>query len=224
MGMCMNFSFLSFIFNSLRLNSQSSEIEFYDILKMDDDLKQKMDHLHFIKKIPALFLAQRFDSIINSIDFDAERIMSEFGQDSNQEHETQMVNEDRCKFVRILKLLEKDLQARLSTNGTKELGEDFAFLSGRAEAFRKISAGHEGDINDLEDSYADLILEIREMVNDEERSIFDNQSFFYVSSRDQSKLGSLFHLKDVSLTNEQIEFVKQVAFQIETWTITWSTC
>ena len=147
---------------------------------------------------------------------DAERIMAEIGNDSNQESETQEVNEARCEFVRILKLLEKDLQARLLTNGTRELGEDFASLSDRVEAFRKISAGHEGDINDLEDSYADLILEIREMVNAEERSIFGNQSIFYVSSRDQSKLGSLFHFKDVNLTNEQIEFVKQVAFQVET--------
>ena len=192
---------------------------------MDDDLRRKMDHLYLIKKLPALFLAQRFDSIINSIDLDAERIMSEFdGKDPNQESKTQEVNEARCEFVRILKLLEKDLQTRLSTNGTKELGEDFASLSDRVEAFRKISeAGHEGDINDLEDSYADLILEIKEMVNAEERSIFDNQNIFYVSSRDPSKLGSLFHLEDVNLTNEQIEFVKQVAFQVETTTITSST-
>ena len=189
---------------------------------MDDDLKQKMDHLYLIKKLPALFLAQRFDSIINSIDLDTERIMAESGgKDSNQESESREVNEARCEFVRILKLLEKDLQARLSTNGTRELGEDFACLSDRVEAFRKISeAGHEGDINDLEDSYADLILEIREMVNAEERSIFGNQNIFYSSSRDQSKLGSMFHLEDVNLTNEQIEFVKQVALQVETPTIT----
>ena len=176
---------------------------------MDDDLRRKMDHLHLIKKLPALFLAQRFDSIINSIDYDAERIMSEIGNDSKQESVTQEVNEARCEFVRILKLLEKDLQARLLTNGgTRELGEDFASLSDRVEAFRKISAGQEGDINDLEDSYADLILEIREMVNAEERNIFGNQSVFYVSSADQSKLGSLFHFEDVNFTNEQIELMK----------------
>ena len=187
---------------------------------MDDDLKRKLDHLHLIKKLPALFLAQRFDSIINSIDLDAEQIMSDFGKDSNQESKTGEVNETRCEFVRILKLLEKDLQARLLTNGgTRELGEDFASLSDRVEAFRKLTAGHEGDINDLEDSYADLILEIREMVNAEERSIFGNQSIFYVSSKDPSKLGSLFHFEDVCLTNEQIELVKQVAFQDESKTI-----
>ena len=180
---------------------------------MDQDLKRKMDHLHLIKKLPALFLAQSFDSIINSIDFDAERIMAEYGgKDSNQESETQMVNEARCEFVRILKLLEKDLHARLSANGTRDLGEDFASLNDRVEAFRKKSAGHEGDINDLEDSYSDLILQIREMANAEEKSIFANQNIFYVSSKDPSKLGSLFQLEDVNLTNEQIEFVKQVAF------------
>ena len=83
-----------------------------------------------------------------------------------------------------------------------------AVLGDRVQEFkRRTESSNEDDISDLEDSYVQLTLDMIELTNAEEGKIFGNQTFFYANSCYKA-LGNLFHLTGVSLTNEQIDFVK----------------
>ena len=175
--------------------------------KMDDDLRRKLDRLCSMKLQPALHLSQRFDSIISSIDFDAESILDALGNDAKkpgkQRQTLSKTNEDsRFEFIRILKLLETSLHARLLPN---EVGKDFTELEDRVKEFGKMSVGRDGGINQLEDAYIQLVLEITEMMKAEEIKIFGNQTIFYLSSDQRNRLGDLYHFTGVFLTDEQIE-------------------
>ena len=176
--------------------------------KMDDVLKQKLDHVFSIKMQPALYLSKRFDSIVSSIDLDAEQIMRKLGQHSE---EASKVNNARCEFIRILKATEKNLQTRVLANEplTRQPGEAFEALEKRVKEFREtsISQGDDG-INDLEDTYGQLVVEIAEMDNAEDADIFGNQTMFYWSSDGQRELGSLFHLSTVTLTLGQLDCMR----------------
>ena len=106
--------------------------------KMNGYLEQRLDHLHsMITLPPELFLSQKFDSIISSIDMDAELIMAGLAKDSNEEEKdtdqtATKINEARCEIVRILKLVETNLQTQLLThNKSQELGEAFEALEKR---------------------------------------------------------------------------------------------
>ena len=180
--------------------------------RMNDDLGRTLDRLCMMKLQPALYLSQKMDSVINNIDLDAERILLALGEDSaNAESQLEAaakVNEARCEFVRILKALEQGLQARLTTGGTKKLDKGFLDLQERVKEFQSTPFSSEDDINDLEDSYVQLIVDINDMTNDAESKIFGNQTIFYLNSRRPSELGSLFHLADVYLTNEQIDCLR----------------
>lgn len=87
-------------------------------------------------------------------------------------------------------------------NETNKIDTAFEALEKRVKEFQETPFSHEDDINDFEDSYIQLVLEITEMADSEESKIFDNQTIFYLSSADKSELGMLFHLTNVTLTNE----------------------
>ena len=182
--------------------------------RMDQDLTQKLDSLFAMKMQPALHLSKKFDDIVNRIDYDAERILLNQSADSGSSNtsetlaSTSKVNEVRCEFVRILKLLEQNLQTQLLANETKELGEDFEVLQKLVEEFQNTAFSPEDDINDFEDSYVHLVIKITGLTNAEECNIFGNQTIVYLSYNHPSELGSLIHLTDVFLTNEQIDFLR----------------
>lgn len=170
---------------------------------MAQDLRRRLDSLFVMNMQPALHLSKKFDHIVNRIDYEAELMLMDspkrFGIKSPSNKE---INEARCEFIRILRLLENKLNARLLANETKEPGEDFDVLEKRVKEFQD---SEEGDINDLEDSYVKLVLDITQMANAVESNIFGCQTILYVSCG--SILGSLFHLTDVYLTNEQTDFI-----------------
>ena len=182
--------------------------------RMDQDLSQKLNSLFVMRMQPALHLSKWFDDVINKIDYDAELIMMgdgavTYSPDSTESPAaTSKVNEARCEFIRILKLLEQNMQTQLLANETKEPGKVFAILQERVKEIRSTPFSSKDDINDLEDSYVGLVLEIREMARAEESKIFGNQTIFYLNSRRPSELGSVFHLTGVFLTSEEIDFLK----------------
>ena len=174
--------------------------------EMDKDLKLKMDLLHSMKTLP-FHLSQRFEDIIRSIDLEAEKIILRLGTSSREE--IKKLDEARCEFVRILKAVESQLLTRLLSTEPSELGDDFVTLENRVDQFREMSLSQETDINHIEDCYGQLSSEIREMIKAEESKIFDNQTIFYLSEfAEPLSLGSLFHLSGVTLSNEQIQFLR----------------
>ena len=197
--------------------------------KMDDDLQRRLDRLYSMKMQPSLYLSQRFDSIINAIDFDAERIILDLqegknsketkkdgttttDEDSSDEDETpstslEKVNKARCEFIRILRLLEKELTKSLPKE-IKEPGRHFLCLEEQVKEFRNMQVSQESDINDAEEAYAELVTLIIKDTNQKEKALFQYQTIFFWSSWNQQKLGSLLHFKDLTLTNEQIDFLR----------------
>ena len=63
-------------------------------------------------------------------------------------------------------------------------------------------------INDFEDVYTQLLLDIANQIYLREKEIFDNQSIFYKSSSDPTKFGTLIHLTDECLSQSQINFLR----------------
>ena len=188
-------------------------------MEIDKDLKLKMDLLHSMKTLPLHHLSQRFEDTIRSIDHDAEKLILKqrkylaFLKDTDDSEASseviKKVDEARCEFVRILKAVESQLLTRLLSTEPSELGDDFVTLENRVDQFREMSLSQETDINQIEDCYGQLSLEIREMVNAEESKIFDNQTIFYLSEfAAPLSLGRLFHLRCVTLSNEQIQFLR----------------
>ena len=101
--------------------------------KMDADLKQRIDGLYSIKMQPSLQISSRLDFIISSIDFDAERIMFDLGEDSKKAPKA--VNEARCEFVRIVKAVEQKLLSRIQANEPKKADKAFEALESRVNEF-----------------------------------------------------------------------------------------
>ena len=178
--------------------------------RMDKDLKDRLDCLYAMKMQPALHLSKKFDEIISRIDYDAEDKMERpflfpFGNETVPS--AAEINDARCEFVRILRALETKLHSQLLANEPKKVDQAFEDLEDRVEEFRSTESSNEEDMSDFEDSYVQLTLDMIEMTNAEECKIFDNQTVFYANSR-LYELGSLFHLTGVSLTKEQIDYVK----------------
>ena len=133
------------------------------------------------------------------------------GKDFKQEEttkKTEEVNEARCEFLRTLKMLEKSLHAQLLANESKELDQAYVDLERRVVGFRNTVVSQEDDLNEAEDTYVQLALEIREMTNREESKLIDGQTIFYVSSGHKNQLGNLVHLTGVYLTQEEIDCLR----------------
>lgn len=178
--------------------------------KMAEDLRRRLDRLYAMKMQPGLHLSQKFDEIINLIDLDAERILQDLSDHSESNPEkpqsAREVNEARCEFVRILKALEQNLQSRLLANEPKKVDKAFAALEERVKDLESTPFSVEDDINEFEDTYVQLVLEVTEMAIAKEKEILANQTVFYMKSMaSESALGILFHLTGVYLTKEQIE-------------------
>ena len=179
--------------------------------RMDGNLKQKLDSLYAMKMQPAFHVTQRMDEIINAIDYDAELLMAELEtktEPAEDDPTSLQVNEARCELVRILKAVEQKLHAQLLADELTRVDRAFDALVERFKEFQSTTFSPGDDINDLEDSYVQLLLEITEMSNTHESRIFGGQAIFYVSSIDKNKLGSLFHLSDVFLAKEQIDVLR----------------
>ena len=176
--------------------------------KMDQDLRKKLDRLFLMKTQPSLHLSNQFDEIISKVDYDAERLMVELESDPTPymegEQSAEEVNGARCEFVRIFEVLRKNLHTRLWATQTVPLDETFKAVDKRVNEFLQMNLSQGHDINDLEDCYVQLVLEMREMSNEEESKIFNNQSIFYLSSDTERRFGGLFHLTGVCLNIEQI--------------------
>ena len=177
-------------------------------VKMDQDLRKRLDRLFLMKTQPRLHLSNQFDEIISKVDYDAERLMLELESDPTPymegEQSAEEVNRARCEFVRIFEVLRNNLYTRLLATQTVPLDETFKAVDKRVNEFLQMNLSQGRDINDLEDGYVQLVLEIREMSNEEESKIFNNQSIFYLSSDVKRRFGGLFHLTGVCLNTEQI--------------------
>ena len=180
-------------------------------LRMNQDLQNKLDRLCLMKLQPALYLSHKFDDIISKIDYDAELLMNELGSREKpvkNEPTTLQVNEARCELIRILKIVAENLRAQLLENESKEIDQDFVALQEKIELFQGTPFSSGDDINDLEDSYVQLLLEVTKMSDFQESRIFGGQTIFYLSSNGENKFGCLFHLADVYFTKEQIEYLR----------------
>ena len=173
-----------------------------DKLKMDQDLERRLDHLYGMLMQPSFHLAKTFDEIRSYVDYDAERI--QINEDDSAVYSN--IQDARLEFIRILNAIEERLRSRLSNKppGTNEAYES---LEKRVNEFMETPCVPER-LNDLEDEYVQLALELIEQTNAQEKEIFDNQTVLYRSSGDQSKLGNLVHVGDVCLTREEISVMR----------------
>ena len=68
--------------------------------------------------------------------------------------------------------------------------------------------GDEDDISDVEERYLELALEAVALMNEQEKKIFGNQSFFYRCSEEEGKLGTLVQITDCYLTKEKVDCLR----------------
>ena len=169
--------------------------------RLDDDLRKKLDHLQSIQVQTSLYLARRFDEIRSQIDFDAEKAFQGIKHDGKDSESKHKIKDARLEFIRILNAEESKLRSKLSGQALSP-SEAYLNLEKKVVEFLKRS-GEEEDINDLEDSYVELVMQILDLIHLEERKLFDNQTFFYMSSIQENQVGALFHLIDECLTDAE---------------------
>ena len=181
--------------------------------RMDKDLKNKMDRLFLMKLQPALYLSQRIDEIVSTIDYSAEQRLDNERSWEKTSYSTYF-NQARCEMIRIVKAVEKNLHNQLLADEPTRRRADptFMALQARVDEFQSTPFSSEDNGNDLDDSYVQLALEIIEMSDTQERWIFGGQTIFYLISPyffgSGNQIGRLFHLTNDFLTTEQIEYIR----------------
>ena len=178
------------------------------VLKLQKDLRKKLDCLCWMHNEPTLHVAQHFAELRRQVDLDAERLLSEIQTmkcDTEKTPKDSDVNEKRLEFIRILEELEKrtSLQPKPQTTSS----DVYASFEQRVEAFKDSSSS----LDILEDLYVLLAREIIAEYEWLERRIFGEQTVIYLPSENQDRLGSILYFGDIFLRREDIKFVMKVA-------------
>ena len=177
-----------------------------DKKRLNDDLRKKLEHLQSIQVQPSLYLARRFDEIRSQIDFDAEKAFQGIKHDGKESESKDKIKDARLEFIRILNAEESKLRRKLSGQALSP-SEAYLNLEKKVVEFLKRS-GEEEDINDLEDSYVELVMQILDLIHLKERKLFDSKTFFYMSSYRENQLGALIHFTDECLSDSELAFIK----------------
>ena len=198
-----------------------------EISELKEDLLKKFDRLCLIQAQPALFVTERFDEIRYEIDFDAERIIessrenqesdqkssdSDSSDDDNDDSIAQkedlqdFINGLREGYIHVLKTREESILEYLSNSyATEQRG--FSALKQKVDDFiSRSSAGSK--LDELEDEYIRLALDIVNETRLLERAAFHSQTIFYLKSTMPNTFGKLVHLADEYFNSEEIEMLK----------------
>ena len=110
----LDFNFCALSGYSLNISLLTFSFRMEDDLKarMDKDLTNKMDRLFLMKLQPALYLSQRIDEIVSTIDYSAEQRLDNERSWEKTSYSTYF-NQARCEMIRIVKAVEKNLHNQL---------------------------------------------------------------------------------------------------------------
>ena len=176
------------------------------VLKLRDDLKAKLDHLSWMHNEPALFVSDLFDDLRSYVDFDAEKLLGKIQQATNDSENIPNesdVTATRLEFIRILVELEKRINICPKPQTTSS--EAYAYLEQRINAFKDLTCS----LDDLEDSYVQLALELVDETERVEKRLIGEETIIYWPSKDKDRrLGSLVYFGDLFLTYRDFDIMK----------------
>ena len=184
------------------------------------DLGEKLERLRWLLEWPELFIAEHFASIINRIDWDAERLISNlctrFDAINHRASSKKLTNNSdqfftdefklidpskkidetnaaRKKFVELLHDTEASLYRMLSSTSSSSLDKSFSELEKRYEQFS--ASADFTNLVEMEEAYIQLALDIIKATNELEMCLLSNQTFIYLSRDDANitTIGNLIH-------------------------------
>ena len=113
----------------------------------------------------------------------------------------------RAQFLQILKNIEQELLSHLkSPIESKSSVEVYASLKQRIE---QLAARKDVDINQYEDEYDRLALEIYDETNLLEKKLLSNQAVAYIGTTKEEELGCLIYVSDCHLNMHEINCIKK---------------
>ena len=172
------------------------------VQQLQEDLLKKLNHLNRMRYDPSLHVAEHFAELRRQVDLDAEKLLSEiesvkhYAGNAPKEFK---VNETRLELIRILDELEK--RTGLLSKPQVASSEFYASLEKKINAFKDSTRS----LDELEDSYVQLVHEIINETNELEKSIFGEQTIVYLPSKDPNRLDSLVYFGDIFLNPRQVE-------------------
>ena len=168
------------------------------VSKLQEDLRKRLNRLRWMHNEPALHVAEHFAELRNQVDYDAEKQI-EMLREEGKEEEIVTINGKRIEFIRILDELEK--RTCRQSKPQKPASDIYASLEQRVEAFKDSSSS----LDDLEDSYLQLVQEINDETDRAEKRLFGEQTIIYWPHWHESELGSLVYFDDVFLSKLDID-------------------
>ena len=172
-------------------------------VRLNSDITAKINYLLFMIQKPALHIANFFYEIRNTIDYDAERLIYYYRETNQYTHFVE-ISERRTAFIRILESLEKLIIANLdkTLNSFKDIG----FYSLRKKAANFLAQS--GEINDIEEVYVQLALDIYKATAKIEKRLIGEQTIVFIESKKMHTFGSLIHIQDAYLPENEIICLK----------------
>ena len=191
-----------------------------EISRLKADLKKRLDFLISMNEASHAYLNEHFKSIRNEIDLDVETIISHLSESNKDEAKLEIeekiasINTTREKCIQLIDESERKLLDKLETMDSKATSARCAELSDRIETLFPADPddSHRTKMNDFEDRYEELALEILAETNKLEKCLLDSQSFIYIDSvlldSREGEMGCLIHLVEDYLSREEIICLK----------------
>lgn len=174
------------------------------ISELRTDLSDKFNKLCSIRCQHALFVSEYFFDLRNSIDYDAERALSNLKIDPAQ---FDAINRTRTEWIDLLDHIEKTLISQLSAESRPNLDEDFPSIKHNIDQFQS-PPGQDVDLDAKKAEYAQIVLEIINEATELEKKLLGKQTIFYLSSSSESALGTLFYVPKVHLSSYDLSFLR----------------
>ena len=193
-----------------------------EIVKLKEDLKKRLDLLVSMNERPHTHINDLFSALRNEIDCDAEKLISGDEKDSGSsdesttsdrdEKDVKSVNETRRTFMKVLDESERKLLDKLAKWDSSVGSAKLAGIGQKIETMFKASSDDsvDGKLNDFENYYEQLVVEIVEETNRLEKCLLDGQSFIYIESEflGSGELGCFIHLQEDYLSKEETTCLK----------------
>ena len=172
------------------------------ISELQTDLTDKFSDLRSLCCQPGLFISEHFFDLRNSIDYDAERALS------NQDEKSAPVNPIRLEWIDFLLHIEQTLMSSLQTESRPDPNQVFPSIKQRIDQFH-ISTGQEmPDLKAKKVEYAKIVVDIIDETIKLEKKLLGNQAIFYHPSQSELNLGALFYMPAAYLGTREMNHLK----------------
>ena len=141
--------------------------------KLREDLERKLESLRWANDNPLFFVLEHFFELRNNIDIEAETLIN----DIRDAERIDKINETRFEFLRILKENEDATLKQFKISKLSESSSSSESLEALEKRFKffKDSLTREDDVDEIEDAYVELALDLMKERDNVEKRLLGEQ-------------------------------------------------